>query len=389
MKALRGITWNHTRGFVPMVATAQRFAEISGVEIVWEKRSLQAFADYPIQTLAETYDLLIIDHPFAGYAAEHAVLVPLDAHLPAEFLQDQAEQSVGASHESYRMGGHQWALATDAATPVASYREDLLARHGVDLPTTWDELMELARAGLVLLPAIPIDSLMNLYYLVVSRGGAMFDGERIGEPELLADGLEQLRQLVSACDPVCLERNPIRTYDALAASDHEAYCPFAYAYTNYGRRGYSTSRLRYGGVVEVAAGVTPRTTLGGTGLAVSTRCSDVEAAIDYARFVHEPTTQRTIYTEAGGQPGHRSAWLDDENDRRCNGFFSSTLQTHDDAYLRPRYDGYLYFQDTAAPVVHGFLRDRGRPSDVVADLEAIYTASLAGTDALQAEGVHP
>lgn len=286
------------------------------------------------------------------------------------------------------MDGHQWALATDAATPVASYREDLLARHGVNLPTTWEELMELARDGLVIVPAIPIDSLMNLYYLVVSRGGAMFDAERVADPELLADALEQLRQLVTACAPACLERNPIRTYDALAASELEAYCPFAYAYTNYGRRGYAPSRLRYAGVVEVTEGVTPQTTLGGTGLAVSTLCSDIGAAIEYARFVHDPTTQRTIYTEAGGQPGHRSAWLDDENDRRCNGFFSATLQTHDDAYLRPRYDGYLHFQDTAAPVVHGFLRDGGRPGEVAAELETIYSASLAGTDALQAEGDH-
>jgi len=46
---LRGIAWDHTRGFVPMVATAQRFHELHPeIEIRWEKRSLQAFADAPI-----------------------------------------------------------------------------------------------------------------------------------------------------------------------------------------------------------------------------------------------------------------------------------------------------------------------------------------------------
>jgi multiple sugar transport system substrate-binding protein len=55
---LRGITWNHTRGYLPMVATAQRFAETHpGVEIIWEKRSLQAFADRDITELAQQYDL--------------------------------------------------------------------------------------------------------------------------------------------------------------------------------------------------------------------------------------------------------------------------------------------------------------------------------------------
>ena len=53
-----------------MVATAQRFSELNpGVEITWEKRSLQAFADEPIDKLAERYDLLVIDHPWAGFAA--------------------------------------------------------------------------------------------------------------------------------------------------------------------------------------------------------------------------------------------------------------------------------------------------------------------------------
>ena len=46
MVTLRGITWGHSRGFTSVVATAQRFNELNpDVEIVWEKRSLQAFAD--------------------------------------------------------------------------------------------------------------------------------------------------------------------------------------------------------------------------------------------------------------------------------------------------------------------------------------------------------
>src|SRR4051812_9409299 len=116
---LKGMTWNHSRGYTPMVATAQRFCEMqaeSKVEIVWEKRSLQEFADQPIDALAKRYDLLVIDHPWAGFAAASGVLVPLDEHLPAEFLADQAENSVGKSHESYTFGGHQWALAIDAAS---------------------------------------------------------------------------------------------------------------------------------------------------------------------------------------------------------------------------------------------------------------------------------
>ena len=197
MIQLTGITWDHSRGYLPMVATAQRFLELHGVEISWRKRSLQEFADYPLQKLTATFDLLVIDHPFVGYAASHPLLLPLDDYLPADYLNDQAENSVGASHHSYQYGGHQWALATDAATPVASYRPDLLKKHGLSLPTTWDDLLELAASGMVILPAIPVDSLMNLYYLCVSQGGTLFQQGSFLDEDIGVQALEQLRALVN------------------------------------------------------------------------------------------------------------------------------------------------------------------------------------------------
>src|SRR5215471_950799 len=90
---LKGMTWNHTRGYTPMVATSQRFCEkrlIDDLSISWEKRSLQEFADQSIDALAKKYDLLVIDHPWVGHAAASGVLVPLDQHLPAEYVADQA-----------------------------------------------------------------------------------------------------------------------------------------------------------------------------------------------------------------------------------------------------------------------------------------------------------
>ena len=50
-----------------MVATAKSYQLAHPeVEIYWDKRSLQDFADFPIETLAETYDLVMIDHPSVG-----------------------------------------------------------------------------------------------------------------------------------------------------------------------------------------------------------------------------------------------------------------------------------------------------------------------------------
>ena len=49
MKKLKGITWAHSRGFTSIVAVSQRYAELHpDIDITWEKRSLQEFADAPV-----------------------------------------------------------------------------------------------------------------------------------------------------------------------------------------------------------------------------------------------------------------------------------------------------------------------------------------------------
>jgi multiple sugar transport system substrate-binding protein len=377
-RSLAGITWNHTRGFLPLVAAAQRFADRDpGVEIVWQKRSLQEFADAPIERLAESFDLLVIDHPFVGYAASHPTLLPLDEHLPADYLADQAANSVGRSFESYHFGGHLWALAIDAATPVSAHRPDLLERHGVSLPETWAELLVLARLGFVALPAIPVDALMVLYMLCLALGEEPFaSGEEVASPSTAVAALEALRELVACCEPACLERNPIRTYEAMVARDDLVYCPFAYGYSTYAQPTYADPPLKFGGLVTLD-GRRLRSTLGGTGFAISRRCRDLDLAVSYARFVAGPDCQRGLYTRVGGQPGHRGAWLDPVVNAAAGDFYRDTLPTLDEAYLRPRYHGYVPFQDRAGGVVHAYLRDGGDPRRTLAELNRHYLESRA------------
>lgn len=372
---LRGMTWNHTRGFVPMVATAQRFHEQNPhIHITWEKRSLQAFADAPIEGLAEHYDLIVIDHPHAGVAQRSGALLDLNEQLPAAFMRDQAANSVGHSHISYDFDGYQCALAIDAATPVASYRPDLLESP----PRTWDDLLALAQEGRVLIPSIPVDSLMNFYTFCIANGEAPFTSEaQLVSEDVGVRALEQLRELVTACDPMVFDMNPIAVYNHLssAANERAAYCPFAYGYVNYARAGYADHLLAFTDVVQLTAGQPTQTTLGGTGLAISSRCEHLDVAREYAQFVAAPRTQRTLFFESGGQPGHRTAWTDDAVNARCGDTFKNTLQTLDDAYLRPRYDGYMHFQDNAGDIVRDYLMNGGDVRETLAGMNRLYLES--------------
>src|SRR5690242_6722717 len=172
---LNGITWGHSRGLTPLLAMAQRYSELHpGVEIKWRKRTLQEFADFPIEKLTKDYDLLIIDHPWVGCAAATKCVLPLEEYLPKEYLEGQLANSTGESHRSYQYNNSQWALAIDAAAPAASYRADLFEKNRKTIPRTWKEVISLAKEGKVAVPAIPIDLLMNFYSFCIAHGREPF-----------------------------------------------------------------------------------------------------------------------------------------------------------------------------------------------------------------------
>ena len=369
---LRGITWNHTRGFLPMVATAQRFEELHpNLRIVWEKRSLQAFADAPIGKLAEEFDFLVMDHPSVGEATRF--LLPLDEHLPPHFLTEQALSSVGPSYESYSWDDHQWALAIDAAAPVSCYRPDLLMKMRATVPGTWTELLELARHGAVALPLTPVDALMTFYMLCIASGEEPFlHSDRLITEEVGMAALARLAELARACDTESLQRNPIATYECMSNGDQIAYCPFAYGYSNYARLGYAPALLRFSPLVTMPGGSRLRPTLGGAGLAISRRCPAVSLAAEYVCFVAGASCQSGLYFTSGGQPGHRAAWENAAVNDACHNYFEDTLPVLEDSYLRPRFDGYPKFQQNAGLVVHRYLSTGGDGRQVCSELEQLY-----------------
>lgn len=379
MTELRGIAWNHSRGFVPVVATAQRFEELyPDIRITWEKRSLQAFADAPMETLTKEYDLIVMDHPHTALCARDRLILPLDTLLDSAFLEGQARNSVGRSHESYTFDGHQWTLATDAAAPVATWRPDLVNQYNLSLPQSWEDIIDLAKDGFVTACLFPIDCLMYLYMMCDALGQPAFSApDTFTSDEALANALDLLRELAGLVSEDCLSQNPIRTAEFMTTSQDRSatYSPFAYGYSNYSRPGYARFPLSAGRLVEFN-GNPLRSVLGGAGLAVSASCKDPQSALNYAQFTASPSIQCGIYYESGGQPGHRSAWIDPDVNNRCNNYFKNTLETLDRSIQRPKYPGYMFFQDSASPLVHKCIAKHTSIRETVTALQNLFQESL-------------
>ena len=373
---LRGMTWDHSRGVAPMLATSKRYAEIhTGVEIIWGKRSLQAFADRPIEQMAGQYDLMVIDHPHVGQVAGSGLLLALSGVGRDDELAALAAQSVGASHPSYAFNGHQWGLAIDAATPVAAFRPDLLDA----APKRWDGVLDLARTGKIAFALLPINALMTFFGLARNRGfGISEDPETFMVPAEGAETLEVMREIVALINPSCLSLDPIGIFEWMGRNkEAPAYSPFGYGYTNYSRDGYCEFPLVFADAPGFGDNGPRGTVLGGTGIAISATTSHPDIAVNYAFWIAGAECQRGLFFESGGQPGNAAAWEDDACNTATRNFFRNTRNTLETSWLRPRYDGYMGFQDVAGDLVHACLRGDATVARTVNALQAAYVESRA------------
>ena len=368
---LSGITWDHPRGFAPLAAGTKALAAATGVDVDWEARSLKDFGDAPIETLARDYDLLIIDYPHVGVAAETGCVAPLDALLPEAAIGDRHRDYVGPSFGSFRYRGHQWALPVDAACQVSARRSDLLG--GRDLPATWEEAFDLARElrkqGLSAAMALcPTDAMCAFLTLAAQAG----DPPAEGRPELVARetglrALECLRRLAEACHPESLGWNPIQLFDRMAASDEIAYAPLAFGYITYARPGPGAKPLAFGGIPGGAGSL-----LGGAGIAVSAAARDPAAAARAAAWLAGGAHQSGACLASGGQPAHRAAWDAPPQTPGIADFLRDTRPTIENAYVRPRDPRWPAFQEWLGERIAAFLAGSGTATTAMAAIDERY-----------------
>jgi multiple sugar transport system substrate-binding protein len=373
--ALRGMTWDHPRGFDPLVGCARLWHERTGIEVSWERRSLQDFESFPIKTLAQQYDLIVIDHPHVGQITREQCLAPLDGVVRGNERFALARDSVGASFESYVWEGRLWALPIDAAAQVQAWRPDRISAP----PTQWAAMLELARQGLVQCPMRPPHNLMTFYTLCGLLGHPGQDtGPQLIDPHTGAQAYELMRELLAYLDPSCFTMDPIAVFEVMAQESASIACvPLIYGYVSYAREGFRPARIAFTDIPVLSDGAAPvGSALGGTGIAVSAFASRPEAAVDFAYWVASAAVQRGLYAASGGQPGNAAAWTDSAVNDPVFDFYTNTRATLENAWVRPRHDGYMRFQEAASQRLLTALRAREPADAAVAALNRLFCESF-------------
>ena len=368
---LKGMTWDHPRGYDPVVAASAAYFEATGVEISWDKRSLQAFADEPILGLAERYDFIVLDHPHVGQIADSGALLPLPP-------PDDPTASLGGSAESYMWNGECWAYAIDAACQMAAYRPDLAP----PLPATWDAFLgEGAARFRPLTPLLPVDAFDMFMTLVAGRGGAdmPLDPTQFVSDDNGIYALRVLRALYRLGPDEQADMNPIRVLETLSTTDDFACSPCLFGYVNYAREGFRDHPVAYFDLPLCPGAARPRAILGGAGIGVSARTAHPDEAIRFARWISAPDVQSGVYLANNGQPANRHTWLAQRQNPEAAGFFNGGFHTIDNAWTRPRDVWFLGFVDDVCEIMPDFFR-KEIPEDRFLDrINTLYRHNLERT----------
>ena len=401
-ESFRGLTWDHPRGVNALRAAAEQ-ADTLGVPVslTWDAQPLEGFESAPIGELAERYEVLVMDHPHLGDAITQGALQPLDAVLPASLLADLAANSVGPSYESYSAEGHLWALPLDAATQVAAVRDDLIEHS----PATWDEVRELSQRAPVALSLAGPHAFLSLCSIAVSLGAEPrslpprpdFDALDALDPldpaatlfdrETALVALTLLHELAERAPAGSEALNPISLLERMRSSDDIAYVPLVYGYVNYSAVDSPGARVRFIDAPAAVRGGRPGSTIGGTGIALSSRTQVTPALVAHLSWLLSEAAQEGFIPEHDGQPSRVSAWDADAVNAASTDFYRGTRRTLDASWVRPRFAGYTAFQSEASAVIRDGLGGAGfDPAVTLARLETAYRAALASAAHLTKTG---
>ena len=376
MIELKGIAWDHPRGYEPLIATTKAFKKTNPkVNIQWDVRSLKEFGDTPIEDLIGKYDFITIDHPYMGQADKNGLLLKLETCIPSEELEILKADALGKCYDIYNYNSRFYATPIDAAALVASYRKDLLKNTGLNLPKNRDELKafykKLPSQFSVAWALCPTDIWCTFLSLCAQNYGKGFIQNQHINTQVGVEALDDIKFHVAHSHPESLNWNPIQILESMGNEDEIIYSPYLFGYTNYSRKNYTKNIVHFTNS-PVGQQQNLSTIMGGVGLAVSALCKHPSIAANFVMYAASAAIQKGVFTLNGGQPASKIAWENAENNVLCNNFFKDTKLTIENAYIRPQHPGWNQFQEQGADIIHGGILRNISSEIIMKDLNEFY-----------------
>ncbi len=369
---------------------AEAWAEQSGheVEVISTPNSAtERLALYQQILAAQSADIDVfqIDVIWPGILANH--FIDLKEHVDQETIGQHFEAIVENNTVDEQLVAMPW--FTDAG--LLYYRDDLLEKHGREVPTTWQELTETAQAiqdaeraegndrmqGFVFQARAYEGLTCDALEWIDSHGGGTIvspDGEITINNENAAEALELAASWIGEIAPQGVLNYAEEESRGVFQSGNAVFMrnwPYAWALGNApdspiaGK--FGVTQLPKGGEDGKHTGV-----LGGWQLAVSRYSPNPEIATDLVRHLtsYEEQKRRAI---KGSYNPTIAALYEDEEVLEASPFFGELYDTFTNAVARPsRVTGDKYNQVSSEffNAVHTVLSGNAEPGPALADLEA-------------------
>ncbi len=367
-----GLTWDHPRGRAALEAATQ-LGGSRAIQLRWETHSLEGFESAPLRELAGRYDLIVLDHPHLGDALASGCLRSMESVMGQTFVESVAARAVGPSLESYQMEGSTWALPLDAATQVSVRRADLVTTD----PVSWDDVIGLSHDVPVALSLSGPHAYLSFASICQSLGKPLARGvsEQLVDPIVGDRALQIMSDLASRAPSNTEWQNPIELLERMAASQELAFIPLIYGYV-----GYASSALPR----PLTFGSSPSgdgrqigSTLGGTGIAITSRATVTNGLLDYLAWLLSDDVQCGFIPQHEGQPAMRAAWESEEVNARVGDFYRRTRPSIDGAWTRPRFAGFTAVQSAMSEAIREAVRLRHPTAETLDELTRLQNNGAA------------
>lgn len=305
-------------------------------------------------------------------------------------VDDMIDAFVPAAVESQTVDGKLVALPMFLGAPALYYRKDLLEKHGEPVPSTWQELTEVAtrvmeaeRAegngdmwGFVFQGA-PYEGLTcNALEWVASFGGGQVvepDGTISINNERAAEALDLAASWVGAIAPegvLSYKEEEARGIFQTGNAVFMRNWPYAYALAE-GEDSPIRGKVAVASLPAADAETSPAATLGGWNLAVSKYSDNPEAAIAMVKFLssYENQEERAIVSS---QTPTMTAVYDDEDVAREQPFIPLWKPVVDNAVARPSAATKTQYNEVSKEfwtAAHNTLSGNGSAAENLAELE--------------------
>ena len=325
---------------------------------------------------ADDFDVIDIDIIWVPEFARAGRLRPLSPYIDESVLNDLLRSALAADWFGTELYAVPWFV--DAG--VLYYRNDLLAKYGLQPPRTFETLLAQAK---IILEAERDDQLVGFVWQ-----GMQYEG-------LVCTALEFIRgnggAVLGATGPALTEPDTVEALRWMAALIHEHEVTPATVTTmteEPARRVFQSGRAIFmrnwpyawpllrgeGSAVADAVGVTTLPsfdghasvpTLGGYHLGINAHSPYPEEAAQFVRFMVRETSQKKILLRMGRLPAHRAVY-DDADVRAALPYLEDVLPTLDRARPRPVTPYYLMISQVLQSELSAVVTGLRQPDDAMA-----------------------